>query len=68
MYDALIASCPLSLLHNGKFVVNCDMAKVMDLCDPSEFEDWIAELVVLCGGKLHAVHYHTTDGVRTICY
>ena len=68
MSDMLIQACPLSLLHDGKFIVNCDMAKVVDLIDPLQFEDWMVELVALCGDRLHAVHYHTTDGVRTICY
>lgn len=67
MYDMLIEACPLSLLHNGSFVVNCDMALVMDLIDPLQFEQWMVELVALCGGKLHAVHYHA-DGVRTVYY
>ena len=68
MYDALIASCPLSYLHNGSFVVNCDMSAVVDLVDPLQFEDWMVELVALCGGKLNAIHYHQADGVRTVYY
>ena len=68
MFDALIASCPLSYLHDGKFVVNCDMSAVMDLIDPSEFDIWMVELVSLCGDKLYAVHCHQADGVRTVYY
>jgi hypothetical protein len=67
MYDMLIEACPLSLLHDGKFVVNCDMSVVMDLCDPLQFDIWMVELVALCGDRLHAVHYHA-DGVRTVYY
>jgi hypothetical protein len=68
MFDALIQACPLSYLHNGSFVVDCDMVSVVDLCDPLQFEDWMVELVALCGTQLHAVHYHAADGVRTVYY
>ncbi len=68
MSDMLIEACPLSLLHDGKFVVNCDMSSVMDLIDPLEFEVWMVELVALCGNRLYAVHYHIVDGVHTVYY
>jgi len=68
MCDALIASCPLSYTYDGKFIVDCDMNTAMDVVDPLQFESWMVELVALCGTRLHAIHYHAQDGVRTVYY